>query len=107
MSSAQDTPTKKSGFDSFNSVLVGIGRGVGGVVNVLYQAGRDTIETVIRNILPFMAFISVIIGIVTYTGFGEWLAHLWSRWPAAFPASLPSQCSAPSRSFHRCSVLVP
>jgi len=68
--------TKKSGFDSFNSVLVTLGRGVGGVVNTFYQAGRDTIETIIRNILPFMAFISVIVGIITKTGIGDALAHL-------------------------------
>ena len=40
-----------------NSLLVKIGRGVGGVVGTLYQAGRDTVDTVIKNIIPFMAFI--------------------------------------------------
>lgn len=63
-----NAPKKKSAMDGFNSVLVRVGRAVGGVVGVLYQAGRDTIEAVIRNILPFMAFISVIVGFVTYTG---------------------------------------
>jgi len=42
----------------FNKLLVGIGKGVGGVVGTLYQAGRETVDTVIRNIIPFMAFIS-------------------------------------------------
>jgi len=67
---------KRSGFDSFNNGLVKLGQGVGGVVNVFYQAGRDTIETIIRNILPFMAFISVIVGIIQKTGVGDKLAHL-------------------------------
>ena len=52
-----------------------VGRSVGGVVGVLYQAGRDTIEQVIRNILPFMAFISMLIGIILFTGIGNIIAH--------------------------------
>jgi glucitol/sorbitol PTS system EIIB component len=58
-----------------NTLLVRIGRGVGGVVGTFYQAGRDTIDTVIRNVLPFMAFISAIIGIITGTKVGDALAH--------------------------------
>lgn len=61
--------------DGLNKVLVSIGRGVGGVVGTLYQAGRDTIDTIIRNILPFMAFISFIIGLVLVTGIGDVIAN--------------------------------
>jgi PTS system glucitol/sorbitol-specific IIC component len=72
---APSTGTRRGGrgLDSLNNLLVRIGRGVGGV---LYQAGRDTIDTVLRNILPFMAFIAVIVGIVNHTGIGDALAHL-------------------------------
>src|SRR6266699_2575685 len=55
-----------------------IGRSVGGVVATLYQSGRDTIEQVIRNILPFMAFISMIIGIILFTGIFNIIAHTLS-----------------------------
>jgi PTS system glucitol/sorbitol-specific IIB component len=59
-----------------NSLIVKIGRSVGGVVGVLYQAGRDAIDTIIRNILPFMAFIAMLIGIIDKTGIGKGLAHV-------------------------------
>jgi PTS system glucitol/sorbitol-specific IIC component len=71
-----EKPSKGAGAATKASgVLVKVGKAVGGVVGVLYQAGRDTIDTVIRNIIPFMAFVSVIVGIVTYTGLGDFLAR--------------------------------
>lgn len=56
-------------------ILETIGRGVGGVVAALYQAGRDSIDQVVKNILPFMAFISLVIGIVLATAVGDWIAQ--------------------------------
>ncbi len=53
-----------------------IGRAMGGVVGIFYQAGRDTVEQVIRNILPFMAFVSTLIGIILFTGIGDVLANV-------------------------------
>ncbi len=75
------TTTKRPGgaggaMGGMNSLIVKIGKSVGGVVGVLYQSGRDTIETIIRNILPFMAFIAMLIGIINKTGLGNGLAHL-------------------------------
>lgn len=52
-----------------------IGRGAGKVVGVLYQSGRDAIDQVLRNILPFMAFIALVIGIINYTGIGTVIAN--------------------------------
>ncbi len=59
-------------------IIETVGRSVGGVVATLYQSGRDTIEQVIRNILPFMAFISMLIGIILFTGIGNVIAHTLS-----------------------------
>lgn len=59
---------------SFNALIVKIGRSVGGVVGTLYQAGRDTVDMVIKNVIPFMAFISFVIGLILTTGVGNWIA---------------------------------
>ncbi len=58
-----------------NSFLVTIGRSVGGVVGALYQAGREAVDQVIVNILPFMAFIALVIGIILETGIGNVIAE--------------------------------
>jgi len=55
--------------------LVRFGRTIGRLSGDFYGAGKDTIEMVIKNVLPFMAFISVIVGIVNGTGVGDWLAR--------------------------------
>ena len=47
-------------------LITRIGRSVGGVVGTIYQAGRETIDIVIGTILPFIAFISVIVGLIRY-----------------------------------------
>jgi len=57
-----------------NRTLERIGRSVGGVVGTIFQAGRDSIDMVLRTVLPFMAFIALVIGIVKGTGVGDLLA---------------------------------
>jgi PTS system glucitol/sorbitol-specific IIC component len=57
-------------------LITAIGRAMGGVVNVLFNSGRKAIDTVIRNVLPFMAFVTMLIGIINATGIGTGLAHL-------------------------------
>ena len=52
-----------------------MGRSVGSVVSKFYQAGRDTIDIVIKSILPFMAFVSMIVGLINYTGIGTIIAE--------------------------------
>lgn len=65
----EEQTTKKKG-----NFITGMGRGVGNVVSIFYQAGRDTIDMVIKSILPFMAFVSMLVGLITYTGIGDVIA---------------------------------
>lgn len=53
-----------------------LGMGVGKVVHTLYQAGRDAVQSMITTILPFMAFVAMLIGIIQGSGFGNWFAKL-------------------------------
>lgn len=64
-------PNKPKGVIGF---IDKIGRIAGEFINIMYQAGRETIDTVMTNILPFMAFVATLIGIINYTGVGDWIA---------------------------------
>lgn len=62
---------KKKGLTGF---ITNLGRSIGGVVGLFYQAGRDTIDITIKTILPFMAFVSMLVGLINYTGIGNIIA---------------------------------
>ncbi|AQQ26729.1 PTS glucitol/sorbitol transporter subunit IIB [Burkholderia orbicola] len=71
-------PRTGAGHGGFVGMITSVGRGMGGVVNVLFTSGRKSIDTVIRNVLPFMAFVTMLIGVINSTGVGTGLAHLLS-----------------------------
>lgn len=58
--------------------LMRFSKGIGKVTGIFYQAGRDSIEMLIKNIIPFMAFVSMLIGIINYTGIGDLIANTMS-----------------------------
>lgn len=58
------------------SLITRIGLGAGKVVNTFYQAARDAIQTCITTLLPFMAFVSMLIGIINGSGFGNAFASI-------------------------------
>ena len=58
------------------SLVTKIGLGAGKVVNTFYQAARDAIQTCITTLLPFMAFVSMLIGIINGSGFGDAFARI-------------------------------
>lgn len=56
-------------------IITRIGIGVGHVVNKFFAAGRDSIDMIIRNVLPFMAFTSTLLGIISASGLGNIIAN--------------------------------
>ncbi|MBZ9734674.1 PTS glucitol/sorbitol transporter subunit IIB [Mesorhizobium sp. CA18] len=56
-------------------LISSIGRVMGRVVGIFFNSGRRTIDQVIRNVLPFMAFVTMLIGLILYTGIGDVLAQ--------------------------------
>ncbi|WP_419893313.1 PTS glucitol/sorbitol transporter subunit IIB [Oceanobacillus kimchii] len=61
-----------------DNFLMRFSKGIGKITGTFYQAGRDSIDMLIKNILPFMAFVSMLIGIITYTGIGDIIANTLS-----------------------------
>ncbi len=79
------------------NIVTRIGKGVGYVVGQFFQAGRDTIDMVIKNILPFMAFTSTILGIISASGLGNIIANTIAPICSTLPGMLVISfiCSLP------------
>jgi PTS system glucitol/sorbitol-specific IIC component len=59
----------------FVGLVTSVGRTMGRAVAIFFNAGRRTIDQVVRNVLPFMAFVTMLIGLILYTGIGDLLAQ--------------------------------
>lgn len=55
-------------FDTISGVFVKLGSGIGYLVNTMLASGRQAITITINTILPFMAYVSLLLGFVIYTG---------------------------------------
>ncbi len=62
-----------------------IGIAIGGIVNKFYAAGRETIDITVKTILPFMAFVSMILGIISASGAGDVIANTISPIASTLP----------------------
>ena len=70
------------------NLVTRIGVGVGHVVNKFFAAGRDSIDMIIRNVLPFMAFTSTLLGIIQASGLGNVIAHTISPLCSTLPGMI-------------------
>ncbi|MFT4225265.1 PTS glucitol/sorbitol transporter subunit IIB [Micropruina sp.] len=59
----------------FTKLVVGFGEAIGYFINTLLSSGRQAMKLVLNTIIPFMAYVSLLIGIVTYTGVSKWIAN--------------------------------
>lgn len=67
-SNAKGESGKKSGRGGVGGIFVSFSSGVGVAINTLVSAGRQSIQLVLQTILPFMAYVSLLLGFVHYTG---------------------------------------
>ncbi|HFI0149280.1 TPA: PTS glucitol/sorbitol transporter subunit IIB [Streptococcus suis] len=92
-----DTSKKITEQRAESSLIARIGMGAGKVVATFNQAAREAIQTMLNTIIPFMAFVSLLIGIIQGSGVGNWLAKLmvplagsvWGLVLIGFICSLP------------------
>lgn len=61
----------RTAYDRISDVFVRFGSGIGYVVNTLLASGREAINLTLSTILPFMAYVSLLLGIVLYTGIAQ------------------------------------
>ena len=70
------------------NALAKIGLGAGKVVATFNQAARDAVQTAINTLLPFMAFVSMLIGIINGTGFGTFFSGILQPLLGSIPGLL-------------------
>ena len=93
----QESDLGKKKQNSLMETVNNIGVGVGNAINVIYAAARETVDNLMKNIIPFMLFVSLLIGIINYTGFAELIANvltplagsLWGLLLLALICSIP------------------
>lgn len=92
-----DTNKKLTESMSKPGLVARIGMGAGKVVATFNQAAREAVQTVITTILPFMAFVALLIGIIQGSGIGDVFAkimaplagNIWGLIIIGFISSLP------------------
>ena len=74
---AQKAQAKQAALSSggFTKLVVSFGEAIGYFINTLLSSGRQSVKLVLNTIIPFMAYVSLLIGIVTYTGISQWIAN--------------------------------
>jgi PTS system glucitol/sorbitol-specific IIB component len=56
--------------------FVRFGTAVGYIINTFLAAARQSINLTLNTVLPFMAYVSILLGFVLYTGIAQWIGGL-------------------------------
>lgn len=71
----EETSTSDAEAKGFTKVVVGFGNAVGYIINTLLSSGRQALDIILKTVLPFMAYVGLLIGVVNYTGISQALAN--------------------------------
>lgn len=71
-----DTSRKLTEQRADKSFIAKIGMGAGKVVATFNQSAREGVQTMINTVIPFMAFVSLLIGIIQGSGVGNLFAKI-------------------------------
>ncbi len=79
------------------SVVAKIGLAAGKGIAIMLQSAREAVQTVLQTIIPFMAFVAMLIGIIQGSGIGNLFAkmmiplagNVWGLMVIGFICSLP------------------
>lgn len=82
------TPAQKKAPEAKKNIFTRIGIGIGSIISKFYAAGRETIDVTLKSILPFMAFVSMILGIIQASGIGDVIANVISPVASTLPGML-------------------
>ena len=74
--SADKKVSETMGETSKSSFIQKIGTGAGKVVATFNAAAKESTNTILHTIIPFMGFVSLLIGIIQGSGFGDWFAAM-------------------------------
>lgn len=71
-----------------DNLVTRIGVAIGKTVNKFFAAGRESIDMVIKTILPFMAFTATLLGIISASGLGNLIAKTISPLCSTLPGMI-------------------
>lgn len=59
-------------------LIEGLARIMGKLISMLYESRKESVDVVLRSVIPFMAFVSVIITVILSSGIGKIMANTLS-----------------------------
>jgi len=68
--------SKKMTQQGGGGLIAKIGMGAGKFISTVNQAAREAVQTMLNTVIPFMAFVSLIIGLIEGSGVGSWIANI-------------------------------